>query len=207
MSAGRLRGGFGISWFDNRSRTCPFSQNILSGQPPASCFSPPMLMTDNSSAPPTKGQFRQTTGQHNQNSQSSYKNDGGIEATEKRQHQFSFLKATMQLPWLLHKETSSQFMDTIALSYSNSQQLGPSRGGNIKKWPFGCLFGNIKKWPSQTFSSRGNIPESSKCHLRGLGAPWVFPHGPTTFLGPLVLIALNKNQNWIQTKQGETLHL
>ena len=57
-----------------------------------------MLMTDNSSALPTKGQFRQTTGQYNQNSQSSYKNDGGREATEKRQHQFSFLKATMQLP-------------------------------------------------------------------------------------------------------------
>lgn len=57
-----------------------------------------MLMTDNSSALPTKGQFRQTTGQYNQNSQSSYKNDGGREATEKQQHQFSFLKATMQLP-------------------------------------------------------------------------------------------------------------
>lgn len=137
-----------------------------------------------------------------------------MNATEKQQ-QCSFLKVTMQLTWPLHKERANQFMDAIALFYSNSERLGRSRGGNIEKRPFGpvrqcCDHGLLpvqpSQRPSQTFSSRGNILDSSKCCLRGLGAPWAFPCGPITFLGPLVLTAFNKKQKWIETKWNLSIY-
>lgn len=46
MGASRWRCELGSGWFDCRPQTCPFSQNILSGQPLTNHHHPQLVPTD-----------------------------------------------------------------------------------------------------------------------------------------------------------------